>query len=164
MPHHRTLVTLVPATREDIPALVEFDRTLFPREDLFDEETYGFFESYFICTEGESVGYLGFARDAGLWTFDDDEPPYVEGSVFAVTLGIVPKRQGEGLGRAALRCMVDLCREGGYRSVISCCRVTNVASNALHESAGFRFSYVHEGFYANPDGSAENANVFEVDL
>lgn len=68
--------------------------------------------------------------------------PWKERAAYAGTLETTvyldPHFKGNGLGKALMRRLIELCREAGFDSLIACITYGNEASCRLHEGLGFR--------------------------
>lgn len=62
------------------------------------------------------------------------------------TVDIAPGHQGQGIGKALLRHLIDACEAKGYRQMVAVIgEPANGASVALHEKLGFRTVGVFQG-------------------
>ncbi len=81
----------------------------------------------------ESSGVLAGFACANPWKAKSAYRFVVETSVY-----LAPQRQGQGLGRALYRRLLDALGEGPIRQAVACISLPNPASVRLHEQLGFR--------------------------
>ena len=135
--HDTTRIRL--ASAADAPALgrllhafnVEFGEST-PDEEAIAERAAPLIESGEITVLFAGDGPDGFAElrfRPSLYTGALDA--YLE------ELYVVPKRRGQGLGRALLDAAMDVARERGAARIDLNTSVSDVAARALYESAGF---------------------------
>lgn len=82
----------------------------------------------YLVENGERIGWYRYTRMK-----DDD------GSFFAHTLdiGILPERQGMGLGRLLMNDMIDSSRKAGFKKLMSRTMESNAQSIGFHKATGF---------------------------
>ncbi|MFI3259222.1 MAG: N-acetyltransferase family protein [Rikenellaceae bacterium] len=110
---------------------VSFDEVAWTIEDaihkyeILNEGGYPFF----CCeVEGEIVGYCYLSN----WNSRSAYKTTAE-----VTIYLKPDMKRRGYGRAMLKALVDVAKEGRYHSLIAAITIPNEASVALHEEFGF---------------------------
>jgi ribosomal protein S18 acetylase RimI-like enzyme len=130
------------------------EAAIFPEGDIFQEEDYLYFHSFWIMRGLIRIGSLGFCPDAGLWTYAQKQPPVEPGTMFLVSVGVLPMYRRSGAARAALDFCCEMADQFGQQRLLSCCRSQNVASCALHEATGFLLTRLQENFYTAPVDAA----------
>ena len=83
--------------------------------------------------EGQTIGY------AGLCDYPDE--------AFVQTMAVAPARQGQGLGDALLRNLLDEAARRGQRRTLLEVRADNEAAQRLYVRHGFRRTGVRRGYY-----------------
>lgn len=81
-----------------------------------------------------------------------------------LTIGVVPERQGQGLGKTLLaEGMARLKARGTSRLFLELAE-TNMAAHRLYLSAGFTQTGRRRGYYAGPQGASVDALLLARDL
>ena len=74
------------------------------------------------------------------------------GEAHVLNLCVAPEVHGCGIGRAMLRCLLDVARDHGAESVLLEVRPSNAPALALYRSEGFRTVGTRRGYYPSPCG------------
>lgn len=112
----------------------------------------GMGEMLLIAADGETVGSIGYWE-----TERDGSPAYETG------WGILPSRQGRGLGAGATRLLLDRLRPIAlHRYVFAFPTPENPGSNGICRKLGFELLGVEEAEY--PKGVWAPHNVWRLDL
>lgn len=140
-------VRLDPLRDEDLPRCVELERLLFPGEDPWSVQA---FQSelangnHYVGAHADPVGLVGYAGIAMLGA-----PGNYEGEIH--TIGVDPRYQGKGIGRALLRDLLghaDKARAPVFLEV----RTDNVPAIRLYEAHGFEQIGLRRRYY-QPSGA-----------
>ncbi len=81
-----------------------------------------------------------------------------------ITLAVLPEKRRQENGRALTRAMITTAREKGVESLFLEVRERNSAAIGLYESLGFATISRRRKYYANPDGTCEDALVMKKGL
>lgn len=106
---------------------------------------------FFIACDGEDnvVGFIG------IWTLIDE--------CQINKVAVLPEKRKLGIGKAILNHVLKLTREQGIKSWYLEVRESNIAAQALYESAGFSGVGIRKGYYVEPIEDAVLMNLEEVD-
>lgn len=140
------------ATEDDAGRLREFDKGMFPEADWFSEKDWRRFEAFWIEVDGTVVGSAGYWQDVGLWT--DDDPPASPGTLFLVTLGILPEHRRRGYAGMTVRWFVEEGKRLGSKTILSSHRYQNAGIIRIMRKHGFTTRYVMPDFYQGPPDDA----------
>lgn len=138
------------ATPEDLPALIELERAVFP--DAWSENSLAqtLNDAHYVVwlaeRESEICGY------GAAWTMGD------EGELSR--LAVVEKRRGQGIGAELLRALAEECRKRGAIRLFLEVREGNAAARALYEKTGFKQVGLRPRYYADD----ENAVIMAREL
>lgn len=141
-----TDVRVEPLRRDDLPRCVELEKVLFPGEDPwplhgFQAELEAGFPYLGAYAESGLVGYAGMAlMGGGSWS---------EAEVH--TIGVDPRWQGRGIGRALLRGLLAIADEH-HAPVFLEVRTDNAPAIGLYEAHGFVRTGVRKRYY-QPSGA-----------
>mgnify|MGYP001351307913 CR=1 FL=1 len=138
-------VRLRQMTRDDLPAVMVLERTLFPEDAWTEEMLLGELDDqprtrhYVVAEEadGSLVGYAGLAAAGG--------------QADVQTIGVLPGRQGEGLGAALLTELLDEAGRRGSDEVFLEVRADNDRARRLYERFGFERVGIRRKYY-QPSG------------
>ena len=100
--------------------------------------------------EGQPVGYMVAAH-----VLD-------QADIHTVLVDI--NQRGKGLAKALLQSMMQKLREEGVELVFLEVRESNLAAQALYTKQGFEVTGSRNNYYANKDGSKENAIMMMASL
>ena len=141
----------------ELDDLLEFDRKVFAEfpEDLFTEEDWAQYHSYWMFADGVKVGCSAFQYHADI----DGEPR--PRCLYIVSTGILPEYQGKGLGRKQKEWQIEHARKNGFRSIVTNMREGNQRIIQLNKALGFRFRGKVPDYYTAP---VEPAIVMELSL
>ncbi|GAA3965665.1 ribosomal protein S18-alanine N-acetyltransferase [Actinomadura viridis] len=142
-------VALRPMTAADLPAVLELERILFPedawseamlREELEHQPATRHYVVAEVAPEagGGLAGYAGLAASGG------------QGDV--QTIGVLPARQGTGLGAALLTALLDEAARRACDEVFLEVRAGNDRAQRLYERFGFERIGVRKRYY-QPSGA-----------
>ena len=106
---------------------------------------------FFIACDGEDnvVGFIG------IWTLIDE--------CQINKVAVLPEKRKLGIGKAILNRVLKLTREQGIKSWYLEVRESNIAAQALYESAGFSGVGIRKKYYIDPVEDAVLMNLEEVD-
>ena len=127
-----------PAT--EIRELVQFDRQVFPRSDVFPASYWRNVESYWMIVDAQTVGCCAFERNAP--------------TLYVASTGVLPLWRGRGLGTKLKLWQIAFARKHGFKRIVSHCRQKNLPMISLNEKVGFRTIAVEPGYYTRPRDAA----------
>lgn len=133
-------------------SLMLFDRKIFPAGDCFPASYWRAVESYWLLVDGKKVGCCAFERHVDMQEdvrSDGLNLPH-SGTLYIVSTGIAPERQGRGFGRLMKAWQICFARQEGFRRVITNVRSRNRAMRKLNQEFGFRVLRITKGYYADP--------------
>lgn len=139
-------VQLQQAQLEDLPELIEWEKTLFGADawspELVVAEVSHPLNYYVVARDDtqELVGYAGLRVDSFPAEHADIQ-----------TLAVVPDHRRTGLGRTLLTTLLDKAIAAGARDVFLEVRADNEPALELYRSAGFERIDVRPQYY-QPDG------------
>jgi ribosomal protein S18 acetylase RimI-like enzyme len=136
----------------EIRRLKAFDKKVFPKADLFDATAWRGYESYWMIVDRRAVGCCAFQTNVDFQedVREDGVNTPLPGSLYIATTGILPGRQGTGLG-ALLKCWeIAYAKYHGYKRVVTNVRSRNAAMLALNRKFGFQEIRTTAGYYAGP--------------
>jgi ribosomal-protein-alanine N-acetyltransferase len=134
----------------DLPALMRIEREAFGREawtePMVRDELTGPARYYIVAERADGVvGYAG--------VFLGDAPDIM-------TVGVLPVAQGQGIGRAMVRDVLDAAARTGAPAVFLEVREDNTPAIGLYTSLGFTPVRVRRHYY----GPGSHAVVMSLDL
>ncbi|MGH2398476.1 MAG: ribosomal protein S18-alanine N-acetyltransferase [bacterium] len=135
-----TRVALRPMTVEDIPRVLEIERTSFrtpwPPDAYAHELKENRLATYIIANlEDRLVGY------AGMWVILDE--------AHITTIAVEPEFRGQHIGERLLVGLVDAGVERGARWMTLEVRKSNQTAQALYRKYGFREIGTRKGYYSD---------------
>jgi ribosomal-protein-alanine N-acetyltransferase len=142
-----TALKLAPLRRADVGRCAEIEQLLFPGDDPWSARAFhseldaGHLYLGAYDGDGELVGYAGLAVVG--------RPGDFESSVH--TIGVHPDYQGQGLGKALLRALLDRADELSAPVFLEV-RTDNDRAITLYERHGFRRVGVRKRYY-QPSGA-----------
>lgn len=118
-------------------------------------------ETFFILADKIIVGSIALRPNTGMTEhYDDDYLPQI-GSMYIVSIGLLPAWQDRGIGKQVMKWIVEYARKNNFTVIVSNVRVSNVRSILLHQGASFRISRLIPRYYYEP---TEDAVVLELKL
>jgi GNAT superfamily N-acetyltransferase len=117
---------------EEIAALCEFDKRAFETHpaDVFAEDEWGKYESYWMIVDGNIVGCVAFEKNGDeLW---------------------IPEFQGGGLGKKFKQWQLDFAKSHGFAKLGTVMRQSNTRIIGLNERFGFKVRRVCPNRYSDP--------------
>lgn len=134
-----------------------------PRVLVIERHAYGFPWSEGIFRDCLQVGYC-------CWVVERDDVVHAygimqvaAGEAHVLNLCVDPNAQGQGAGRAMLRCLLEVARKHGAESAYLEVRPTNEHALALYRSEGFRTVGTRRAYYPSEQGR-EDAFVLSCAL
>jgi ribosomal-protein-alanine N-acetyltransferase len=137
---------LRPMTRDDLTAVIELERELFPDDawspEMFREEfTQPPGSRLYLLATGDAGTILGYAG----MMFAPDHTADV------LTIAVRPQNWGRGIGSALLAALLDAARQRQRTEVFLEVRQDNPRARTLYEHRGFEEIGVRRGYY-QPSG------------
>lgn len=140
---------------DDLRSLIVFDHKAFHEypADWFDRETWEDCEAWWMLINGRKVGCCAFQRhrDFREDINQDGTNPYLHGSLYIVTTGILPEARGLGLGRLLKCWQISYARHHRFSRMVTNTRQHNHAMISLNRSFGFRTIRTTPHYYEAPD-------------
>lgn len=132
---------------EETRRLVAFDHKVFLAADWFPPSYWKSCECYWMLVENRKVGCCAF-QSGGDFPFDLDGGKGK--SLYISTTGILPRFQGQGLGRLMKSWQIAYGCHHGFERIVTNCRKQNAAMIALNKQAGFRVIRTIPRYYSAP--------------
>jgi ribosomal-protein-alanine N-acetyltransferase len=134
------LFNVEPVTIKDIDALLEIDKQLFHPHNWSNDFMRYQLEApeakYCKTVVGDSiVGYIGGFNSFGV--------------VDLMTVGVLPKFQGQGIGKALLQHLLNYYRETGAEKVLLEVETGNTIAIELYKKLGFQQVKVIDKYYGD---------------
>ncbi|GAA2450473.1 ribosomal protein S18-alanine N-acetyltransferase [Actinomadura vinacea] len=136
---------LRPMTADDLPAVLQLERTLFPEDAWTEEMLLGELSDqprtrHYVVAEDPGGGLVGYAGLAA-----------AGGQADVQTIGVQPHRQGTGVGAALLTELLDEAGRRGSHEVFLEVRADNDRARHLYERFGFERVGIRKRYY-QPSG------------
>ena len=130
---------------------------------VIERAAYGFPWSEGIFRDCLQVGYCCWVveRDEGVDAYGIMQVAVSEAHV--LNLCVDPSAQSQGVGRAMLRCLLQVAREHGAENAYLEVRPTNAHALALYRSEGFRTVGTRRAYYPS-DYGREDAFILSCGL
>jgi len=149
-------VTFRPCRVEDIPQLLQMEQAAQPTpwiEQVF-LDLYHSRSTAITVAESSDKETIGFAVLQA-----------VRDEASLLNIVIAPSRQGQGIGQQLLEYLIDgLRRAGQVQQLFLEVRVSNFAAISLYLACGFSEVGERRGYYANANGSREDALVMALPI
>ena len=131
-------------TMEDAAAVAEMEHQLFP--DAWSEKSVleTLEQEHTICLTALKAGRI--AGYALVYTAADEAE--------IARIAVAKELQRQGVARAILQKLEELCVEKSISKVLLDVRESNTPARALYESAGFREDGIRQRFYEDPQEDA----------
>jgi ribosomal-protein-alanine N-acetyltransferase len=144
--------TIRPASRRDVPELLEIETEQFPepwsRSMIIEELADTITRRYSVAVDrGKVIGYLGLM--------------FVDNEVHVNTLGVRRRLEGRGIATSLLEEALEAAKERGSIRVTLEVAVSNVRAQALYQRFGFAPVGVRRNYYSRV---GEDALVLWADL
>lgn len=154
-------LTFRPVRPKEMDILCDLDTTIFGEEDGFTTpDLWEGLEIYFIVTD-KIIGSIAFRHHSDVSESYEAKYPYLNNSLYLVSIGILPEKQAKGTGSKAMTWLLDYACGYGFSRIVSNARKSNLPSLRLHLKAGFKITHTIPGYYEKPD---EDATIFELKL
>jgi ribosomal-protein-alanine N-acetyltransferase len=139
-------VHLEPLRHEDLARCAELEKVLFPDEDPWSEQAFSSelaAGNYYLgaYAEAELVGYAGLSLLGSVGAFEAE----------VHTIGVDPRWQGKGIGKALLERLLDRADEVKAPVFLEV-RTDNVPAITLYETHGFEQIGLRKRYY-QPSGA-----------
>jgi GNAT superfamily N-acetyltransferase len=137
---------------DEIPELLAFDRKIFPKADLFDEEDWMRDDTYWMLVDGTKIGCCAFQanRDFRDDIRKDRRNPSRKGSLYITTTGILRRFRGSGFGKLFKVWQITYAKLHGFNRIVTNCRMRNAPIIGLNQSLGFRLVRATPRYYTGP--------------
>jgi ribosomal protein S18 acetylase RimI-like enzyme len=152
-------LTIRLALPEEVSILCDLERKIFGESDGFvTPDLWEGVEAFFIIHGQEIVGSIAFQHNADIGESYDDDCVVCEGTLYLISIGIVPEWQGKGIGTRAKEWELAYARSKRYNRVVANTRLSNKISIHLHLKYGFKVTRIVSNYYEDP---TEDAVVLE---
>jgi len=137
---------------DEISELLAFDRKVFPKADLFDEEDWMRDDSYWMLVDGAKIGCCAFQanRDFREDIRKDQRNLPRKGSLYITTTGILPSFRSRGFGKLFKVWQITYATFRGFNRIVTNCRMRNATIVGLNQSLGYRFVRATPRYYSGP--------------
>jgi GNAT superfamily N-acetyltransferase len=145
------------AVPDELELLREIDKRIFNAfpADLFSDEEWAEFESYWMIVDGKIVGCSAFLFDTDF----DNEPR--SGCFHIMTTGVLQEFRRRGYGAKQKQWQIEFAKQRGFHVIVTNTRESNLAMIQLNLKMGFVVRRSAPHFYFEPD---EAAIVMELPL
>jgi ribosomal protein S18 acetylase RimI-like enzyme len=135
----------------ELRSLVNFDRKVFPRGDVFPALHWRELEPWWMLVDGVRVGCSAFAPGVD---FREDLPGEANlaspGCLYIASTAILPSWQGMGFGTMLKAWQVSYARCHGYDRIVTNTRKRNAAMIRLNRKFHFRTLRTTPRYYQAP--------------
>jgi RimJ/RimL family protein N-acetyltransferase len=138
-------------TTSELRSLMIFDRKVFGA-DAFSREMWSEMDAWWMLVDAVKTGCSAFEPHVGFDRYG--EPTREPGTLYIATTGILPRRQGRGLGLLMKAWQVAWARSHSYRRIVTNHRAGNQGIIAMNKAFGFRRTGRIKGYYSCPDEDA----------
>jgi ribosomal protein S18 acetylase RimI-like enzyme len=138
---------------DELRSLLAFDRKTFPAADVFPEESWRRMHSYWMLVDGRIAGCCAFQRHVDFEQDESGRNRPMEGSLYIASTGVLPRFQGQGLGRLMKCWQIAYAQRNGFTRIVTNTRGKNDHMIHLNERFGFRVVRVTPHYYSRPDDS-----------
>ena len=145
----------------DAVHLSEMDVKIFDADAFAFVEDWNGLECFWVIVDGVRIGCFALRHNSTMAHDYDDEYPYVPGSLYIVSTGLLPEFQGKGIGSFVKQWQIDYAKSHGFRVINTNCRRSNEASYRLNTKFGFVYIGQVPDYYEDP---TEDALVLELRL
>jgi len=152
-------------TPKESRSLVIFDHEAFHEypADWFDQADWQIYEAWWMIVDNRRIGCCAFERNTD---FKEDirpnkDNPYLRGSLYIATTGILPQFRRMGFGALLKAWQFSFARHHSFTRIVTNTRKSNKAMITLNEKFGFKIIRTTPGYY---DGPRESTVVMERQL
>lgn len=138
---------------DEMHAFLAFDRAIFGEADPLPEEYWldADIEAYWIVAGTKRVGVFAVELDVEVADSMEDDSVPSPGTVYSVSIGIMPRQRRKGYAIAAKRwSMTEAPFLRGRSRIVCNVRESNEASKQLSLKAGFRCVGRKPAYYQDP--------------
>ena len=136
---------------EEFRSLEIFDRKAF-REypaDWFGRKAWAVFDSWWMIVDGRKIGCCAFEAHVDFQEWDG-ENPFVRGSLYIASTGILPGLRGQGFGDLLKCWQIVYARQRGFNRIVTNTRKSNMPMIKLNQKYGFEVLRTAAGYYQCP--------------
>ena len=139
---------------DEMGLLCELDVKIFGDDGFDTPELWDGLEMFFIVADDSIVGSTALRHHGDMSDDSAVEYPYLKGSLYIVSTGVLPKWQGKGLGKIVKAWQIDYVRQNGFTRIVTNARVSNFRSIELNKKFGLKTVRTIAGYYENPNEDA----------
>lgn len=154
-------VLIRPVRPEEIEFLCELDGKIFGDDGFTTPELWEGLEIFFIIVGLTIVGSIALRHNSDVSESYEAEYPYLTGSLYIVSTGILPHWQERGIGKAAKVWQLHYARSREFSRIVTNTRKSNVRSIRLNQKFGLQIIRTIPDYYEEP---TEDAVVLELVL
>jgi ribosomal protein S18 acetylase RimI-like enzyme len=137
---------------DELKRLVSFDHKVFTRADWFTKSDWERYDSYWLIVDEVTVGCCGFEHHVDFQDDQEIENPPLPGSLYISTTSILPRFQGQGLGRLLKSWQIAYARRHRFARIVTNHRASNRQMIELNKEFGFRIIRRQKAiYYEDPD-------------
>jgi ribosomal-protein-alanine N-acetyltransferase len=142
-------VSILPARRDDLPAIMQLERAGFPAAEQWSERSW----QGELLGEGQTVLVARAHHLIGVITFKT-----IGELADLHRLVVDPQRRGQGVGAALVRAGLTIVRHHGAKAVMLEVSYTNEPAIALYQRVGFEQLTARQNYY----GPGQHALILKL--
>src|SRR3989344_2091641 len=116
-------ISIVPT--EDVRLLTMLDKRIFNADDAFVPEDFSNYACFLVQADGVPVGSVVLGEHLTVGSGFEEKEPIELGTLYIVSMGVVPEYQGCGIGNFEEAWEIEYAREKGFRKVVTNARQGN---------------------------------------
>ncbi|HEY9584055.1 MAG TPA: GNAT family N-acetyltransferase [Candidatus Paceibacterota bacterium] len=154
-------ISIRPTRPDEVKILCELDVQIFENNAFDAPELWENLETFFILADKFIVGSIALRHNTGMADHYDYEYLPETGSIYIVSIGLLPAWQDRKIGKQGMQWIIAYARKNNFTRIVSNVRASNIRSILLHQGAGFRISQLIPEYYEEPK---EDTVVLELKL
>ena len=141
-------------TKEDLEDVCAICKDSFPIPwtiSSFENELKNLLATYLVAKLNEkTVGYIG------MWIYMDE--------CNIINIAVHKDYRRQGIASILIEEMLKLCKKHKTRYIMLEVRANNIPAQKLYAKYGFRDEIIRKNYYANPDGTREDALIMSLEM
>lgn len=141
-------------TKEDLEDVCAICKDSFPIPwtiSSFENELKNLLATYLVAKLNEkTVGYIG------MWIYMDE--------CNIINIAVHKDYRRQGIASILIEEMLKLCKKHKTRYIMLEVRANNIPAQKLYAKHGFRDEIIRKNYYANPDGTREDALIMSLEM
>lgn len=146
-------ITISKMTKEDLEGVFKVEKDAFPIPwpiSSFENELTNLLATYLVAKLNEKVvGYIG------MWFVIDE--------CHITNVAVLKEYRNQGIASKLIEEMLKLCKEHQTKYIMLEVRINNIPAQKLYAKYGFKEEVIRKNYYANPDGTREDALVMSIE-